>query len=125
MRMMLLDVDGATLKEVNAPDYEKRCELLQCDSTCTCHISIGEKTFFVISDDCATFVQNPKVSMISQDGDILLYGNLLVTGADDEEGDYIDLTDEEIEVLKNCVRTVPTPLHPEGCFMLTDVEYGY
>ena len=125
MQMVLLDVEKKNLSVVDPESYEERCLLLGAENTETFHVHIRGVGFHLITDDEACLVQNPKVSAITSDGEFLFYGNLLIAGEDDEEGEYTAVSDEAVEVLRNCCKVLPTILNPEGCCMLTNVELDY
>lgn len=68
-------------------------------------------------------MDDPKVSAIDNLGNIMLVGNLFITGPADQEGNLTSLTKEDANfVLKRC-QVMPIKLHPEGLMILTQCEY--
>ncbi|MBO5481673.1 MAG: hypothetical protein J6A63_10875 [Clostridia bacterium] len=57
---------------------------------------------FCVFYDADRLSQPPIVSVFSSRDGRMLVGNIVITGAEDNEGRFSDLTDEDIESLRSC-----------------------
>lgn len=102
VRLLLLDVEEKVLKQVSCDndDLNTFYKHLKCDCFDIANRKIGSKRFDCFVDDVGLFTENPIISAISSDGDPMLVGNIIFANHD-EEGNTTDLTDEDIDIIKN------------------------
>jgi len=121
MKMLLLSVEKQELIEVEASCYEDYYRLMDCDTVDVCQVLIAGVPYNIIADENACMVMNPRISAIDRDGNIMLVGSLLITGPDDMEGKFTELSEEDFSFLKKRCKKIPTIRFPEGSLILTSV----
>jgi len=113
MKSVLLDVINNTIAEVDASTLDDYYRLLGCTTVDIVGRKIGGKWYDIICDDEGTFVENPKISAINEDGEPMLVGSLLITGpVDYRHGVSKDLKDDDIKNIFKSVTLVNTRKHP-------------
>lgn len=114
--------DTAEVREVDH-SLEAWYDLIGCRCVDIVGRQIGGKWFNIICDDEGTFVEDCRISAISDMGQIMLVGALLVCGGTDENGELTGLTDDEVRHIERYVQHQGTRRHPEGWRMLMQMEW--
>ena len=105
-------------------DLQSYYNLLECNTIDIIRRKIGKRYFHIICDDEGLLVENPKISAISNLGEVRLVGNLIICAEDvTENGDLIGLTDDQAEYVKQHIIFLYTRQHPKGYHILTQCEY--
>ena len=124
MKHLLLDVKNREVKTVEANGLEDYYRLIGCRTIDIISRSIGNVRVEIVLDDEGALVKNPKVSAISIDGTPILYGNLLVaSGRVTDDGDLTELTEAEIDEIKDNVATITTSVYTEPYPVFVEVDY--
>jgi len=100
MKMLLLDVQNNDVKVVEANGLEDYYKYIGCDFIDIVRRKIGDLTVEIVCDDEGTFYEHPKVSAIDIIGQPCLFGNLLIASERVIDGNLTELTEEEIEYIK-------------------------
>ena len=82
------------------PDLSNYYHFIDCQHIDIVTRKIGDKFFDIICDDEALFVENPQPTAIDSNGNSMLYGNLIICGIADKNGDETSLTDNDIALIK-------------------------
>ena len=114
MKYLLLDVKNREVKTVEANGLDDYYRLIGCRTIDIVNRIIGDVRVEIVLDDEGALVKNPKVSAISIDGTPMLYGNLLVASVRvTDDGDLAELTEAEIDEIKDNVATITTSVYTE------------
>lgn len=120
---MLIDVQNETARVVEVEDkLDSYYELLQCDCIDIVERKVGRRTYSIVIDDEGLFRQ-PKISAISDLGDVMLVGNLLIVRRDGES--LASITNDDIKYLKGRIIEQSTRMYPKGYPMLMQCGYAY
>lgn len=123
IKAILIDVKNNCTEVVEIENtLDEYYRLIDCRCIDIVRRKIGRKYYDIICDDEGLFDESPKISAINNLGGVMLVGNLLITNAD-EEGETIGLTTDDIRYIKKRIEFMYTQNHPEGYYMLTQVEY--
>ena len=99
-------------------------DLIGCSSIDIVRRRIGKRYFTIICDDEGLLKDNPKISAISNLGEVRLVGNLVICSNDvTEDGELIGLTDDEAAYISERIQHLYTRQHPKGYYILTQCEY--
>ena len=124
MKCLLLDVKNREVKTVEANNLDDYCNLIGCRTIDLISCSIGNVRVEMVIDDEGTLVENPKISAIGIDGTPLLFGNLLVaSGRVTEDGELTELTEAEIDEIKDNVAMITTFIHKEPYPVFVEMNY--
>lgn len=123
MKMLLLDVQNNDVKVVEANGLEDYYKYIGCRVIDIVRRKIGDLTVEIVCDDEGTFVENPKVSAIDIVGRACLYGNLLVAGGKVIDGELTELTEEEIEYIKQFIIEIKTTYYQEPFKVFWEMDY--
>lgn len=123
MRGLLLDVNANKVEIVNANGLDDYYKLIGCDCIDIVERGIKGKRFDIICDDEGAMTSEPKISAITDLGEPMLCGNLIICGLPDEEGSETDLSDDDIEHIKANINLMGTRKYPKGYQMLCQVEW--
>lgn len=124
MKYLLLDVKNREVKIVEANGLDDYYELISCRTIDIVSRSIGDVEVEIVLDDEGALVKNPKVSAISIDGTPMLYGNLLIaSGRVTDDGDLTELTEAEIDEIKDNVAMITTSVYTEPYPVFVEVDY--
>ena len=105
-------------------DLQTYYDLIECNAIDIVRRKIGKRYFRIIYDDEGLLVENPKISAISNLGEVRLVGNLIICAGDvTENGDLIGLTDDQADYVKQHIIFLYTRQHPKGYHILTQCEY--
>lgn len=123
-KMVLITSDD--VKVVNVNELEDYYENLDCDCIDIVSRHIGtrrtNKVFDIVCDDIGLYKDNPRISAIDNLGNMMFVGNILVAKPDGL-GDFVDLTDDEIDYIKDRCQMMPTRMNLNGQMILTQCEY--
>lgn len=120
---MLIDVQNETARVVEVEDkLDSYHELLQCERIDIVERKVGRRTYSIVVDDEGLFRQ-PKISAISDLGDVMLVGNLLIVRRDGEN--LASITNDDIKYLKGRIIEQSTRMYPKGYPMLMQCGYAY
>lgn len=121
-----IDTDNRRASSAMVDDkLEAFYKLLKCDLIEIVPRKIGRHIVNVVCDESGLLVQDPVISAIDGNGEIMFVGNLFIAGLYDSEGNLTSLTDEEQkDILEKC-RIIPTKVHSDGLIMVTGCEYDY
>lgn len=75
-------------------------DLIECSCIDIVSRRIGDTYFDIICDDEGLLKDNPRVSAIDTEGNVMLVGNLIFSHTDDD-GETIGVTDEEIAMIRD------------------------
>lgn len=123
MKMLLLDVVNNEVKVVEANGLEDYYKYIGCSVIDIVRRKIGDLTVEIVCDDEGTFVEHPKVSAIDIVGQPCLYGNLLVAGGKVIDGNLTELTEAEVEYLKQFIIEVRTAYYKEPFKVFWEMDY--
>lgn len=124
MKMLLLDVQNNELKVVEANGLEEYYKYIGCSLIDIVRRKIGDLTVEIVCDDEGTFCEHPKVSAIDITGEPCLVGNLLIaSGRVTDEGDLTELTEEEIEYIKQFIIEITTSFYKEPYKVIWEMNY--
>ena len=123
MKMFLLDVKNNEVKVVEAKGLEDYYRYIGCDIIDIVRRKIGDLEVEIVCDDEATFAEHPKVSAIDIMGTPCLYGNLLVAGGKVIDGNLTELTEAEIDYLKQYIIEVTTSYYKEPFKVFWEMDF--
>lgn len=123
MKALLLDVMEGKVETVDADGVEEFYKLLHCTTIDIVQRIIGDRWYDIVCDDNGTFVEDPRISAVDSNGQIMLVGNLLICGLADADGVLTSLSEEDIEHIKESIQKVKTVMHPEGLLMICRMGY--
>ena len=123
MKMLLLDVQNNEVKVVEANGLEDYYKYIGCSVIDIVRRKIGVLTVEIVCDDEGTFAEHPKVSAVDIVGQPCLYGNLLVAGGKVIDGELTELTEEEIDYIKQFVIEVTTTFYKEPFKIFWEMDY--
>ena len=114
MKMLMIDVENRKVKLVEANGLKDYYKLIGCRTIDIISRSISDVRVEIVIDDEGALVESPKVSAISPEGTLALYGNLLIaSGRATEDGDLTELTEAEIDEIMGNVATITTSVYKE------------
>ena len=100
--VLIIDpVMGERVREINN-DIEAFHNTIDCRCIDIVERKVGDRCFDFIVDDEGLFRHNPMISALSQTGEPMLVGTLIITNSN-EEGETTSLTEEDIEYLQKYV----------------------
>ena len=124
MKFLLLDVKNREVKTVEANGLDDYYNIIGCRCVDIIHRRIGDVEVEIVLDDEGAIIENPKVSAISIDGTPMLFGNLLVaSGRVTEDGELTELTETEVEEIKDNVATITTSVYKEPYPVFVEMDY--
>ena len=123
MKMLLLDVYNNEVKMVEVNGLDDYYKYIGCSCIDIVRRKIGDLTVEIVCDDEGTFVEDPKVSAIDTAGRVCLVGNLLVAGGEVIDGNLTELTEEEVEYIKEYIIEITTTVYKEPFKVFWDVDY--
>lgn len=124
MKYLLLDVKNREVKTVEANGLDDYYKIIGCRTIDIISRSIGDVRVEIVIDDEGALVKNPKVSGISIDGTPMLCGNLLVaSGRVTEDGELTELTEAEIDEIKDNVAMITTSIYKEPYPVFVEMDY--
>lgn len=123
MRTILLNVEKEKVEVIEVGNrlddwYEALgCEMVEIDAR-----RIGGRRFLVMCDEEGLLKGEPKISAISDMGDIMFVGNLMFFN-DGEDGELAGLSEDDIKHLMRFIQRMSTRNFPQGYPMLTQCEW--
>ena len=124
MKYLLLDVKNREVKTVEANSLDDHYELIGCRCIDVIHRRIGDVEVEIVLDDEGALVDNPKISAIDIDGTPMLFGNLLIaSGRVTDDGELTELTETEVEEIKDNVATITTSVYKEPYPVFVEMDY--
>ena len=124
MKYLMLDVENREVKTVEANGLDDYYRLIGCRTIDIVSRSIGDVRVEIVIDDEGALVDNPKISAIDVDGTPMLYGNLLIaSGRVTDDGELTELTETEVEEIKNNVAIITTSVYKEPYPVFVEVDY--
>lgn len=124
MKYLLLDVENREVKTVEANDLDDYYKIIGCRCIDIISRSIGDVRVEIVLDDEGALVDNPKISAIDVDGTPMLYGNLLIaSGRVTDDGELTELTETEVEEIKNNVAIITTSVYKEPYPVFVEMDY--
>lgn len=121
MRALILDAFNKDVRVVDPQNLQDYYKLLKCSSVDVTNKKISDKQFNLIFDEEAELLETHRPSAMDDYGQAVLFNNLIIAGEGSFEGDFKDITDEEIEYVKKYIHTVRTSKYPCGCLFLCHV----
>ena len=105
VKMLLIDVVNNEVKKVTAGDYKEYHSLLNCELFDVVRRRIGteQRVYEFVCDDMGLLKENPTVSAINGN-EVMFVGNLLIAGLVDFEGEFTDITDDDVNYIENYVK---------------------
>lgn len=105
-------------------DLQNYYNLIECNSIDIVRRKIGKRRFNIVCDDEGMLTEEPKISAISNLGEVRLVGNLVIcSDLVTEDGDLVGLSDEEAEYIIQRIEYLYTRQYPQGYYILTQCEY--
>ena len=124
MKMLMLDVVNKDVKMVEANGLDDYYKIIGCRTINIIHRRIGDVEVEIVLDDEGALVEHPKVSAIDIDGTPMLYGNLLVaSGRVTDDGELTELTEEELDEIKENVAMITTSVYKEPYPVFVEMDY--
>ena len=124
MKMLFLDVKNREVKTVEANTLDDYYKIIGCRCVDIIHRRIGDVEVEIVLDDEGAIIENPKVSAISIDGTPILFGNLLVaSGRVTDDGELTELTEAEVDEIKDNVATITTSVYKEPYPVFVEMDY--
>lgn len=124
MKYLLLDVKNREIKTIEANGLDDYYKIIGCRTIDIISRTIGDIRVEIVLDDEGALVKNPKVSAIGIDGTPMLYGNLLVaSGRVTDDGELIELTEDEVAELMNNIATITTSVYKEPYQVFVEMDY--
>ena len=124
MKYLFLDVYNNKLKTVEANGLDDYYRLIGCRTIDIVRRKIGDIYVEIVIDDEGTLVEHPKPSAVDIVGEIALFGNLLVaSGRVTDDGELTELTQDEIDVIKENVAEVTTGFYKEPFKIFVEMDY--
>ena len=124
MKFLFLDVYNNTLETVEANGLKDYYKLIGCRTIDITNRKIGDVDVKIVSDDEGALVNNAKPSAVDIVGNIALYGNLLIaSGRVTEDGELTELTQDEIDAIKENVAEVTTGFYKEPFKIFVEMDY--
>ena len=111
MQVIYLNVNANKAPEkLNIKDeLQNYYNLIECNSIDIVRRKIGKRYFNIICDDEGMLVDGPKISAISNLGEVRLVGNLVIcSDMVTEDGDLVGLSDEEAEYIRQRIEFLYT-----------------
>ena len=104
MRMLLIDVNENEIKPLEVNCLEDYYEHIGCRCIDIVRRKIGDRYFEIIIDDEGLFVDEPIVSAIDENNNVMLVGNLLIaSGEVDIDGNLTSIDDSDIDYIYNFI----------------------
>ena len=124
MKFLFLDVYNNTLETVEANRLKDCYRLIGCRTIGIVRRKIGDIDVEIVIDDEGALINNPKPSSVDIFGEIALYGNLLVaSGRVTDDGELTELTQDEIDAIKENVAEVTTGFYKEPFKIFVEMDY--
>ena len=124
MKMLMIDVENKNVKLVEANTLTDYYKLIGCRTIDIISRSIGDVRVEIVIDDEGALVESPKVSAISPEGTPMLFGNLLIaSGRVTDDGELIELDEDEVDEIKDNVATITTSVYKEPYPVFVEVDY--
>lgn len=123
MKMLFLDVHNNDLKVVEVNGLEDYYKYIGCRVIDIVRRKIGDLTVEIVCDDEATFAEHPKVSAIDIVGQPCLYGNLLIAGGTVIDGNLTELTETEINYIKQFIIKIRTAFYKKPFKVFWKMDY--
>ena len=124
MKYLLLDVKNREVKTVEANGLDDYYRLIGCRTIDIVRRKIGDIDVEIVIDDEGALVEHPKPSAVDVTGYVCLYGNLLVaSGRVTEDGELTELTQDEIDAIKENVAEVTTNFYKEPFKIFVEMDY--
>lgn len=99
-------------------------DVIGCDCIEIIERSIGNRPFSLVCDEEGLLKSDPIPCCVNAYDREIIYGNVLVTGLTDEEGNLTSLTDEDVQlILNNTMRVFTTSgKNPGKKFLITLIK---
>lgn len=123
MKYLLIDVINDNIQMVEANDLDDFYKLLNCRCIDIIYRKIGDTNCTLIVDDEGLLIDNPIISAIDVSGSPCLVGNILIASARTVDGEFTELTSEEVQDIMFTVAEITTSKHPEPYRVLVEVDY--
>ena len=124
MKMLMLNVVNKNVKMVEANTLADYYNLIGCRTVDIVSRTIGDVRVAIVLDDEGALVEHPKVSAIDIDGTPMMFGNLLVaSGRVTEDGELTELTEEELDEIKENVAMITTSIYKEPYPVFVEMDY--
>lgn len=126
IKVIYLNVkNNKTPEFLDIPDQlESYYKLIQCRYIDIVRRKIGQRYFNIVCDDEGMLADMAKISAISNLGEIMLVGNLIICSDKvTDDGDLTGLTEEEAEYIKERIQHLQTHRFRAGYYILTQCEY--
>lgn len=119
--MRALLIKGLDVTEVQANGLEDYYKLMEVDIIDIVTREIGGKFYDVICDDEGLLKENPIPTMFDDEKQPMIFGNIIIAGLADGEGNMTDLTDEDI--VRICGSLAVVTVRDEKYACLVNVKY--
>lgn len=103
MKGLLIDVKHGEVRKVKADTLKEYYRLIECRLIDIIPVSVGQAPFDIILDDEGLLSSDPIPSGVSDKGKHSLFGNLIICGACDDEGRETDLSEDDVETIKDSI----------------------
>jgi len=99
-------IKGMDVTEVQASELEDYYRLMEVDIIDIVARKINGKYYDIICDDEGLLKEQPIPTVFDTEKQPMLFGNIIIAGLADEEGNMTDLTDEDIVRITNSLGIV-------------------
>lgn len=124
MKFLFLDVYNNTLETVEGNGLKDYYRLIGCRTIDIISRKIGDIDVEIVLDDEGELVNNAKPSAVDIVGEIALFGNLLIaSGRVTDDGELTELTQYEIDAIKENVAEVTTGFYKEPFKIFVEMDY--
>lgn len=119
--MRALLIKGLDVTEVEANGLEDYYRLMEVDIIDIVTREIGGKFYDIICDDEGLLKEKPIPTMFDSEKQPMIFGNIIIAGLADDEGNMTDLTDEDI--VRICGSLAVVTVLDEKYACLVNVKY--
>ena len=117
--LLIKELDAQLVKANTLDDYYR---LLEVDTIDIVTRKINGKYYDIVCDDEALLKESPIPRVLDKEQKPMIFGNVIIAGVADSEGNMTDLSNEDIfQIMKNLGTIVLTDGRRYTC--LLDVEY--
>lgn len=119
--MRALLIKGLNVTEVEANGLEDYYRLMEVDIIDIVTREINGKFYDIICDDEGLLKEKPIPTMFDSEKQPMIFGNIIIAGLADDEGNMTDLTDEDIVRICGSLAVVTVLGEKYAC--LVNVKY--
>lgn len=123
-KLILFDTETGKLSWVDCAGLDDYYKYLKCDYIDIPTRKVGTVVYDVICDDNGLLIENPVVSAVDKNLQLMLVGNLLFSHHD-SEGETTSCTESDMTNLQRHLVKVQNIITGEYQTVIKDMEYAY